>query len=240
MAFDLPRNRMLPVNGIDIVHDTAPHPFQIAEAVAIDANWRREVAANPALFDGEVMLFSQLRWDEGLLSGRCHGVRFATYMHWRRSRPAGAEHLFGHAMPVSTDGALIAIQMADHTANPGRVYFAAGSLDRSDVDDGIVDIAGNMRREVMEETGIDLGEYRCDPTFHGWSSERGTVLVRRYFLDRSAAEIVARINAFAARDPQSEIARAIAIAAPGDLPASAMPHMRPLTDWHFGLLPAYS
>ncbi|MFH1793629.1 MAG: NUDIX hydrolase [Pseudomonadota bacterium] len=235
MIFDIPRNRILPITKANLLVDPAPHPYEIAHREAIEANWALEKAQKPALFNGEVMFFSSIRWADGRLDARCHAIRFATFMHWRRSRrDPTAEHLYAHAMPVSSDGALVAIRMAPHTANAGRVYFAAGSFDPHDIRDGRLDIASNMAREVGEETGLDLNIARAEDAYHGWSGEGGTVLVRRYFLDRSADEIVEDIRRHIATDPDPEIDEAIVIRNADDLPDGLMAHMPPLVKWHFG------
>lgn len=234
MTFDIPRNRILPVTTANLVVDPAPHPYEVAHREAIEANWALEKAEKPALFNGEVMFFSSICWADGRLDARCHTIRFATFMHWRRSRrDPTAEHLYAHAMPVSSDGALVAIRMATHTANGGRVYFAAGSFDPHDVRDGRLDIASNMAREVGGETGLDLNAARAEDAYHGWSGDGGTVLVRRYFLDRSADEIAEDIRRHIATDPDPEIDEAIIIRDAGDLPDGLMAHMVPLVEWHF-------
>jgi len=235
LNFDLPPDVVLPVERVDVRLDTGMHPFERDHAQAIDENWQREIARNPALFDGTVVLLSSLAYREGELSGTCHPVRFATFMHWRRMRSdTSAEHLYAHAMPVSSDGALIAIRMAGHTVNAGRVYFAAGSLEPEDTRGDRVDLVSNMAREVREETGLDLGAARTEEGYHGWSSDSGTVLVRRYFLDLPAEEIVARIRAHIASETDPEIDEAIVIRGPADLPGGLMAHMVPLVEWHFG------
>ncbi|MDP3899326.1 MAG: NUDIX hydrolase [Mesorhizobium sp.] len=235
MMFDIPRNRMLGVDTAELAFDAGPHPYEAANIADIEANWQAETARNPALFDGRVMLFSTIRFRDGRLDGRCHAIRFATFMHWRRTRAeSSAEHLFAQAMPVAADGALVAIRMGAHTANAGKVYFAAGSFDLDDLRDGRIDIGSNMRREVLEETGIDLAECRRDPGLHGHSADSGTVLTQRYFLDAPADAVAARIRAFIAADPDPEIADAVIIRRPDDLPEGLMPHMVPLVKWHFG------
>ncbi len=232
--FNLPRGEVVPVSEIEVRLDPTPHPFELANAEAIEANWRREVSANPALFDGTIVLLSEVSYEDGRLVGRCHAVRYATLLEWRRNRPAGAEHAYAHAALVSSDGALIAIRMGAHTANPGVVYFAAGSFEPEDFRDGLVDTAANMEREVREETGLRISDARFDDSYCLFSRDAMTVIFRRYHLDEPAEQIARRISDFVAGEAEPEIEGPVIIRNRDDLPEGLAPYMRAIVDWHFG------
>jgi 8-oxo-dGTP pyrophosphatase MutT (NUDIX family) len=233
MSFALPLGVILPVDQVDVRLDPSPHPFERDNQRAIAENWQREIAAKPALFDGTVVLLSEFGYDGGRLFGRCHAVRYSTFMHWRKDRVGTAAHAFAHPMLVTKDNALIAIRMGAHTVNAGRVYFAAGSFEPEDFPDGIVDPHGNMTREVLEETGLDISQARRGERHYALATERGTVIFRRYFLDENADEIAARIRDFVAGEAEPEIEEPIVIRNARDLPEGLMPHMPPMIDWHF-------
>lgn len=234
MAFDLPRNLILPVDVVDVRLDPRPHPFERDNAEAIAANWATEKALRPALFDGTMVLLSELVYAENSLVGRCHAIRFSTFMLWRKMKPVtSAEHAFAHAMLISSDNALVAIRMGAHTANAGKVYFAAGSFEPEDFRDGLVDLDYNMAREVREETGLDLGQAHREERCHALSVESGTVIVRCYRMAETADELAERIRQFVAADSDPEIEGPVVIRGMHDLPENLMPHMRPLVAWHF-------
>jgi 8-oxo-dGTP pyrophosphatase MutT (NUDIX family) len=234
LTFDIPSNLIVPVDTVDVRLDPDPHPFEMANAAAIEENWRAETDANPALFDGTVVLLSSLVYAGGRFEGRCHAVRYATFMHWRRERAnTSAGHVFAHAMLVSRDNALVAIRMAANTVNAGRVYFAAGSFEPVDFADGAADVDFNMVREVAEETGLDISSIPRGERYYALSTDRGTVLFRRYFLPEDADEIARRIETFVASEPEPEISEPVIIREADDLPDGLMPHMKPLVEWHF-------
>lgn len=234
MSFDLPSGKVLPVDIVDVRLDSGQHPLERENRGAIEENWRREVAINPHIYDGQVALLSELSYRDSRLVGRCHIVRYATFMYWRRHREApGAGHVFAHAMLVSSDNALVAIRMGKHTVNAGRVYFAAGSFELEDFRDGLVDVDFNMQREVMEETGLDIGRASPARRYYLWSSESGTVIFRRYRMPMTANAMVASINAFVAAQASPEIAAPVVIHSAGDLPDDLATHMPPLIQWHF-------
>lgn len=212
-----------------------PHPLEVTKAQSIAENWEREVAANPTLFNGKMILQQQIRYRDGHLVAEGHVSSFATFMWWRRQPDlAGACHLFGYPVLVSSDGALIAVEMAPHTANPGQVYFAAGSLDLSDVVDGRCDIEGNMRREVQEETGLDLADAEAGPVLQASYRSRRLTLVRVFRFRETADQLVERIDAFARSSPEPEITRAVAIRS-GDPAAHRYGvAMLPILSWYFG------
>jgi 8-oxo-dGTP pyrophosphatase MutT (NUDIX family) len=234
MPFDLPRDAIVPVRSAMVRLDPGPHPFEKENAAAIDENWRAETAANPALFDGKVVLLSSLTYGDGRLDGLCHAVRFATFMLWRKTRPFGsAEHAYAHAMPVTRDNALILIRMAGHTVNAGRAYFAAGSFEPQDFRADMADIDLNMAREVREETGMDLSGCERDPIYHLRSSEGASVIFRRYYLDEPAEAVAEHIRAFVAAEEEPEIEGPVIVRGPRDLPADMALHIPSLIEWHF-------
>lgn len=240
MSFDLPRDVILPVEEIDVTLDSAPHPFERDNLPAIEKNWLRETTINPHIFDGAVALLSELSYRDGRLAGRCHIVRYATFMYWRHNRLTPvAGHAFAHAMLVSGDGALVAIRMGAHTVNAGRVYFAAGSFELEDFRDGQVDVAYNMRREVMEEIGIDLADAQAEPGRRHYllSTGSGTVIFRRYRMKPGANELINQINGFLSTQEQPEVAGPVIIHSANDLPDNIAPHMKPLVEWHFSHQP---
>lgn len=234
MSFDLPRNVILPVDAVDVRLDPRPHPFAWDNAEAIAENWQHEIAANPALFDGIVVLLSQLAYRDNRLVGRCHAVNYSTFLLWRKRREnSGAEHAYAHAMLVAGDNALVAIRMGPHTVNAGCVYFAAGSFEPLDFRDGLVDVDFNMIREVREETGLDLSGAERGKRYHALSTNSGTVIFRRYHATAPADEIARRISDFVATEIDPEIEGPVIIRHAADLPEGLSPHMKPLIDWHF-------
>lgn len=224
---------IFPVSKVDVRVTGEPHPFHLMVAERVRENWRQEVAANPHLFDGDMVLQRSIRISDGRIDAEAHIVPYSTFLWWRKTRAPGACHLFAMPMLLSADGAFIAIRMGAHTANAGRVYSPGGSLEPEDIVDGRCDLAGNIAREVREETGIALCEADAEPGWHAVHME-GTVTVFRVFRLRSAAdEIVARVAAHVAADPHPEVEEAVAIRSPDPEAHDYPKFMPPILDWLF-------
>jgi 8-oxo-dGTP pyrophosphatase MutT (NUDIX family) len=160
-------------------------------------------------------------------------------MLWRKTRPLdSAEHAYAHAVPVTSDNALVLIRMASHTVNAGRVYFAAGSFEPQDFRGGVAEIDFNMMREVGEETGLDLAGCERDPIYHLRSSEGASVIFRRYYLDEPAEAVAERIRAFVAAEREPEIEGPVIVRSPSGLPPGLALHIPSMIEWHFGDPPA--
>lgn len=234
VAFDLPREVILPIDRVDVRLASSPHPFEREHSDRIDENWRREQAANPALYDGQMVLLSSLSLDGTRLEGMSHAIRYATFLYWRRHRSySSAEHVYAHAALVTADNALMTIRMGSHTTSAGQVYFAAGSFEPSDFRDGFVDLHFNMAREVQEETALDINDLPRDSRYHALSERRGTVIFRRYYLNEDADTVASAIRRFVANDPNPEIEGPVIIRHAADLPDGLAPHMAPIVAWHF-------
>jgi len=181
-----------------------------------------------------MVLQRHLTYDQGVIRGVAHVIPYSTLLWWRkRPDPEGALHLFGFAVIVSSDGAIIAIRMSDRTANPGQVYCAAGSLDLSDIIDGKLDVAGNMAREVREETGLALSEAEADQHFYASHKDNRIVVFRLYRFPVTSSEIKARIEAHMPHDKEQEIDGVVVIRSADPIAHNYNPLMLPILDWFF-------
>ena len=230
-----PEKTVFPVPTIDLRILPGDHPFHIANAAVAVENWKLEIAAKPELFDGKMVFQHQLALTPDGIEGRGHIIPFSTFMWWRRQEDRlGGIHLFAFGIMVSSDGAIIAVRMGDHTANAGQVYCAAGSLDLDDIFGGRCDIESNMRREVLEETGIDLADAKPDTGYHASRFRRTITVFRLYRFPLTADEMIAQIAAHMLVAEDKEIAGAVAIRSADH---SAYPYnvaMLPIIDWYFG------
>lgn len=230
---------IFPVASVHLTVSDEPHPFHLAAGTAARENWAREIAANPALFDGAMLFQHGLCFDGSTIRGRGHVVPYSTFLLWRKTRPAGGGlHLFGLPLLVSSDGAVIAIRMARHTANAGRVYCAAGSLDTLDIAGGVCDVEANMRREVFEETGIDLSGARTDPGYRALHIGGVVTLFRVFRLPQDAGTLLERIGRHIATDPAPEAEAAVAIFDADPSRHVYAEFMPPILAWFFGGAPS--
>ena len=230
-----PEATVFPIAGVDLRVLPGSHPFVVAEEAAIRENWAKETAANPALFDGRLVFQQRLSFGEDGIAGEGYVTPFSAFMWWRRQpQRQGGLHIFAYPVLESSDGALVAIRMGAHTANPGQVYFAAGSLEQEDIVDGRCDIEANMRREVHEETGLDLSDSVAGQGLYASYSRRTVTLMRLFRFDMTADEMVKRIEAHMLVAEDKEIAGAVAIrsADPKAYPYNIS--MLPVISWYFG------
>lgn len=134
----------------------------------IAAHWAKISAGKPAMFNGRVMLQHRAVIEGGIFRAGYFETDYAAFMSWRDFGHPGPVVRNGFAMAAlrAADGAFLLGKMGEHTANPGKVYFAAGTPDREDVrPDGSLDLAGSVTRELCEETGLTLDEIAVEESW---------------------------------------------------------------------------
>ncbi|PZM14103.1 DNA mismatch repair protein MutT [Rhizobium tubonense] len=229
-----PEQTVFPVGHIDLRVLEGDHPFHLHEASAARANWLTEITANPALFEGRMVFQHRMAVSEDGIFGDAYVVPFSTFLWWRKQTVrAGGFHVFAFPVLVTSDNALVAIRMGQHTANPGQVYFAAGSLDENDIVDGRCDIEGNMRREVLEETGLDLSDVLAEPGYHASHFRHSLTVFRLFRFPVTADELVARIEAHMPHAADQEIEGAVAIRSADPEAQPYNVSMLPILAWFF-------
>lgn len=155
--------------------------FARENAAMITAHWAKISAGKPAMFNGRVMLQHRAAIRGEVFEAGYFETDYAAFMTWRDVGHPGPIIRNGFAMAAlrANDGAFLCGKMGDHTANAGKVYFAAGTPDRDDArPDGTLDIAGSVTRELGEETGLRVDELQVGK---GWTAliEQGRIAFMR-------------------------------------------------------------
>lgn len=243
----IPEHRVFELDAVRLRLDEAEHPWVAANRDAVAAHWAREQVERPWLFNGTVILHRDLQFDDGAIHGVSHRAPYAGLLHLIRTWKAqdgeaaakaeaqlNAWHLFGSAVILSSDGAMLLIRMAPRTANPGKVYAPAGSLDQSDIADGWVDVDGSILREAHEETGEALSSARAEEHLFGWRSGGRVAIFRRFVLAEPADAIATRMRAHIVTAAEQEVDDIVIVRTPEDLGPMAPAYMHAFADFHFG------
>jgi 8-oxo-dGTP pyrophosphatase MutT (NUDIX family) len=149
----------------------APKPWAFAQArrAEIDAAFAAMRRKIPALWNGRVLLLHDSALTGGVFRGAYLETDYASFAAWRQwGRPeAGVRDCFGAAAVMTADGACLLGVMGPHTANAGRIYFPCGTPDLGDIVGESVDLDLSVRRELKEETGLDIAAFKAEP---GWTT----------------------------------------------------------------------
>ncbi len=206
------------ISQVDIRLEDKPHPIDLEHRPAIEQHWQALLRANPALYDGAMLLCRSLELDGNCLAGISCRTGFASFLYWRDklANTDEAFHVFSAAAMIGNDGRVIMGRMAAHTASAGKIYMPAGSIDEQDVRGNRLDFDAAMLRETYEETGIALDASQGDGSFLMVRSGRIVALIKEFRFDIPAQELVERITANLAIVEEDELSEILTFA-PGEV-----------------------
>lgn len=207
--------------------------FARERADEIAAHWAAISAGKPAMFNGRVMLQHRAAIEGGVFHAGYFEADYAAFLSWRDFGlpPPAIRNGFAMAALRAADGAFLLGRMGDHTANPGKVYFAAGTPDREDArPDGTLDLAGSVTRELCEETGLTLDEISVEERWTAVIVPGRVAFMRPVGIDLPADEAREMMLARIARQDEPElsdivIVRNLADCAAYDMPPFMMPYL---------------
>jgi 8-oxo-dGTP pyrophosphatase MutT (NUDIX family) len=201
-------------------------PFAEENRAAIAAHFAELQASTPQLWNGRILLLHEHGFDAGVFCGACLETDFASFVAWRDwdFPDASVRNCFGMAALKSADGAFLLGVMGPKTANAGKCYFPAGSLDPSDLVGTKVDVAGSVRRELAEETGLDAGETVESPFWYAVFAGPRIALMKVLQARESAESLRARALHHIATEAEPELADVRIVRALSDLDATIPSH----------------
>lgn len=225
MTHDMPDIEIVPLDRTEIRLAPWSWPFAAERRAEIAAHFAQIRRDRPAVWNGRVLLLNRYAIGAGTLRGACFETDYAGFCAWRdwNFPDPNVHNVFAAAALQSTDNAFLVGEMAASTANAGLVTFPCGTPEPADVDSaGMLDLAGNLGRELTEETGMTLGELNVEP---GWTMlrDRGYLaLLKRVTSPQNADELRARIMRHLAHEQRPEFTDIRIVRSPADFD-SAMP-----------------
>ncbi|MCS0501704.1 NUDIX domain-containing protein [Ancylobacter mangrovi] len=215
---------MIELDRLDLHLDSGPCAYSQRHRTAIDAHFARLLRERPELWNGRVLLMGEGAIAGRTLRGHCVETDYATLL-WllREDAVPDLRNCFAAAALRGSDGGFVLARQAPWTFNAGRVYFATGTPDPSDVtSDGRVDLEAGMWRELAEETGLRSADFASASGWVALRDARRIVLMRELVAPVSAEVLAARIRGFIAREDRPEVDEVVIARSEADL-GPAMP-----------------
>jgi 8-oxo-dGTP pyrophosphatase MutT (NUDIX family) len=218
--------RLIGFTRIAAVFEPREWTFARERQSEIKAHWATLQAENPMLFDGRVLLQYERRIADGIFHGRYLATDYSAFLAWRDFGWPDKEVCNGFSMAAlrAKDGAFLLGEMGAHTANPGKVYFAAGTPDPEDITPrGEVDLLGSLMRELEEETGLTPDEVTVEDGWTAVFEGQRVAFMRPVSLDMEAEPARALILSRLAAQASPELADIRIVRSTADIDKARMP-----------------
>jgi 8-oxo-dGTP pyrophosphatase MutT (NUDIX family) len=183
-------------------------PFAVQRRGEIDAYFAKLQRERPGVWNGRVLLLNHYEIRERVLHGTCFETDYASFSAWRGlDHPdASVFNVFADAAVLTADGAYLVGEMAPDTAAAGKLYFPSGTPEPDDLDaSGMLDVEGNLRRELLEETGLNAVELSPEPGFSLVRDGGYIALIKTLRARQSAQELRNRMMKYIESEERPEL-----------------------------------
>ncbi|GAB4070320.1 NUDIX hydrolase [Ancylobacter sonchi] len=221
--------QVMPIDHLDLRLEPGSWDYAESRRAEVDAFFAAQAATNPALWNGRILVMARHQVADGVLTGRYRETDFASLLWWLRNGfpGEGVCNTFSMAALRAADGAFLLGRMASWTANAGRIYFAAGTPDLSDLrPDGTVDLSGSAMRELGEEMGVTHADVEVAAGWTGVFAGPRIALIREVRSPLGADALAARIRGFIASEERSELADVVVVRGPDEVDEAMPPFIR--------------
>jgi 8-oxo-dGTP pyrophosphatase MutT (NUDIX family) len=207
-------------------------PFAEARRAEIDRHFDALKRRKPRVWNGRMLLLQRHIQLDAAFRGVCFETDYANFIAWRDwGFPDDSVRIcFGMGALRGCDGPFLLGVMGEQTANAGGVYFPAGMLDPTDIAGDTVDIAGNVLREVSEETGLTPADYEQEAGWYTVFVGARIAQIKVLQARETAAALRGRILDYLTRTGEPELADIRIVAGPSDLDPRMPPHVTAFLD----------
>ena len=125
----------------------------------IDEYWETLIKNGNKYTRGEVFTMSNIEENEGNI---IINVDLSDYAHYLFTRRVGlpdkdaCKNIHTSCLIETSDNVLVFGRMGEQTSIPGNIQCAGGGLNNEDIRGNVIDLEHNIRKELLEEVGIDV------------------------------------------------------------------------------------
>jgi len=224
-SFSVSDTEIMEIDRAEIAVEPWRWDFAVSRRPEIDRHFAALRRRRPAIWNGRVLLLHRFAIRGRTFRGACFETDYASFCAWRdwNLPDRSVYNVFAAAALRAADGAYLVGEMAPDTAAAGLLYFPCGTPEPDDLDSGgVIDLVGNLKRELNEETGLAITGLAAVP---GWIMVRDRcyiALLKRLTARENADALRARIMRYLASEASPELADIRIVRSPADL-QSRMP-----------------
>lgn len=199
----------------------APRPWPFAEQnrAAIERHFEDVRRSKPAVWNGRILLLHDHSIADAVFHGRYFETDYASFVAWRDwgFPDPTVKNCFSLGALRGRDGGFVLGVMGAHTLNAGRIYFPAGTPEPDDIVGQTVDLAGNIWREMAEETGLGREAYDAEDGWYCVSEGHRIAQLKMLHARETAAVLRAGILDYLAGENEPELSDIRIVHGPADL-----------------------
>jgi len=211
--------KVVPLDRLDVAYSPQPWAFASERRREIDDYFAALQRKKPALWNGRVLMLREPAIVDRVFRGACFAVDYASFISWQcwDFPDPDVRDCFAMAAIQSSEGAFLLGVMGAHTFNAGQIYFPCGTPDPNDLVADRLDFEGSVRRELAEETGLDVTEFAAEPGWYAVLCGSAIAHMKLLRARQDAAELRARILDHLASEREPELADIRIVRGPSDL-----------------------
>jgi 8-oxo-dGTP pyrophosphatase MutT (NUDIX family) len=217
---------VIALHGVDLAFAPRSWPFAEERRQEIAAHFAAVQARQPKLWNGRILLLHSYALEASTLKGAALETDFASFLAWRDwgFPDVSMKNCFGMAALRAADDAFLLGVMGPHTANAGKSYFPSGTLDPGDVSGTVIDLEGSVRRELSEETGLDLTDMEAAPGWHAVFDGARIAVIKSLRSRERADALRAKILRYLAAETEPELSDIRVLRDPAEIDATIPRH----------------
>lgn len=145
-------------NNIKVYYTNQKKPLPIEYSERVKKHWETLLNSGKKFFNGDVFTINKIEASEGkanIFVGLTDYAHFLFTINKNTYEEDDCRVIYTSVLIVTSDNKFAIGVMNEGTAFPNKLQFIGGGVDKDDIKGEILDLGHNIKKEILEELGID-------------------------------------------------------------------------------------